>query len=562
VAVSAITPQIDIPRPGERIGFAVLVTNTGKEPAKNLYVSLMVDGDKEAAESQAVDVLAPGKSTTVTLNAKMKEAGLHVITAQVKSDELPGDNRLDQVIHVRDFVQILLVDGAMDPSKGQDPKTAIESSSYFLGHALIPKKDEEKANYVVQVTPISPRQASGESLVDKDLCVMVNVALPSKQLEGTDVLPVAFLDALEKFVREGHGLMIFPGHKVNPTEYNAQLYEKHRLLPFPFKDGFVPIKDEREGKPKTALHFNKETAILPAYQPFREDKMYQLADAEIWQALTVDESVAKKKMPPAKTEPGEKDKAEDKNPQKEKAGAETASVALRYDDGNAAIITNKVDAGEVILFTAAPHTGWDPLQRDPTFKTLPLHPSFIPLMRVTLNHLLHQQSQEHNLIAGSPLNWFAPAKDAKKSFILLGPDGKKRQLGSPVPVKDRSIIKLENLPHAGVYALVAQEQGAKQADMLNDPVLIDDLRHGKVRVGLPFAVAPDLRESDNLEALTNEQIDSKLGFPVIHTIAGTDPAQFAGLDRTNREWTIWLLVLVLCVAVCESLLAWFCGRPI
>ena len=92
--------------------------------------------------------------------------------------------------------------------------------------------------------------------------------------------------------------------------------------------------------------------------------------------------------------------------------------------------------------------------------------------------------------------------------------------------------------------------------------MLEELRQGKVKIGIPFAVTPDLRESENLESLTDEQIDAKLGFQVVHAVAGNDPAQFTGLDRTNREWTIWVLMLVLAVAVGEALLAWYCGRPI
>jgi hypothetical protein len=34
----------------------------------------------------------------------------------------------------------------------------------------------------------------------------------------------------------------------------------------------------------------------------------------------------------------------------------------------------------------------------------------------------------------------------------------------------------------------------------------------------------------------------------------------AETERTNQEWTLWLLAAVLLLAVCESVLAWFCGR--
>jgi hypothetical protein len=556
VAVIAITPQFQVPRPGERVGFGVLIANTGKEPAKNLNVTLLVDGDKESAETATIDLLDPGKTTTVTLNAKMQDAGLHVVTATVGSDELTEDNRMDQVIQVRDYVRILMIDGAFDPSKGQDPATGKKSASYYLGHALLPILEEARPTYVLQVETISPREAAADRLVDKDLCILVNVAMPGKdKAPGAETLSAEFLHTLDQFVREGRSLLIFPGHKVKPAEYNAALFEQYQLLPF-------SITGERlDPKKDSPLHFNKDSAALAAYKRFRDDRLFQLVDAEIWQALGVEEFAAKKKKP-APARPAEPENPESKKAPPTAIDGATATVALRYEDGSAAIISNKVDAGEVILFTAAVHPSWDPAEPYDTLAPLAKHPTFVPLIRSTIFHLLQQQTQDYNVVAGNPLTWFASSKESHKNFVLLQPDGNKRQLGSPVPDKDRFIIKLENLPLAGVHALVTLDDEGKIAEKLNDPVLVDELRHGKVTLGRPVAVTPDLRESENLEALTDEQIDSKLGFPVVHVIAGSNPQQYAGLDRTNREWTLWFLLLVLGIAVCESALAWFCGRPI
>ncbi|HYV34997.1 MAG TPA: hypothetical protein VE988_04780, partial [Gemmataceae bacterium] len=76
----------------------------------------------------------------------------------------------------------------------------------------------------------------------------------------------------------------------------------------------------------------------------------------------------------------------------------------------------------------------------------------------------------------------------------------------------------------------------------------------------PFAVAPDLRESANLDLLKDDEIDRQLGFTPVHvTVKEEQPAVFAS-ERTNREWTSTILWLVLALAVGESMLAWFCGR--
>src|SRR5262249_38844857 len=126
VAVVGIAPQSGIPRPGERVGFAVLVRNTGAAAVKNLTVSLGVDDaprPQEGSEAQArprpqarhaVAATTPGEARAVTLTAKLEKAGLRVLTASVKQDDLEADNHFYQVIQVRDQVRVLVVDGGRD----------------------------------------------------------------------------------------------------------------------------------------------------------------------------------------------------------------------------------------------------------------------------------------------------------------------------------------------------------------------------------------------------------------------------------------------------------------
>ena len=110
-AIVGITPQSGVPRPGERSGFAVLVRNTGSEPVKNLSVSLSADDNHKLMETQAVPVLQPGETRAVTLTALLEKAGLRVLTARIDHDDLPGDNRFDQVIQVAQRINVLVIDG-------------------------------------------------------------------------------------------------------------------------------------------------------------------------------------------------------------------------------------------------------------------------------------------------------------------------------------------------------------------------------------------------------------------------------------------------------------------
>jgi len=78
--------------------------------------------------------------------------------------------------------------------------------------------------------------------------------------------------------------------------------------------------------------------------------------------------------------------------------------------------------------------------------------------------------------------------------------------------------------------------------------------------GVPFAVAPDPRETEDLETLTDAQIDERLQVKVRHYTAGDDLSLFSGAERLTREWTLWVLLAVLLLVLFETALAWYCGR--
>jgi hypothetical protein len=149
-----IAPQTGIPHTGDRVGFAVLVKNTGPETLRDLTVSLTVNRDERQRETQPLARLDPGETRAVSLSGRWSEPGLRTVTARVQSDDLAADDQFDQVVRVRDKVRVLVVDGAPAP---RDPEKA---SSYFLMHALLPVKEADKPRYHVQPRLITPAQAA------------------------------------------------------------------------------------------------------------------------------------------------------------------------------------------------------------------------------------------------------------------------------------------------------------------------------------------------------------------------------------------------------------------
>lgn len=505
-AIVGITPQAGVPRPGERIGFAVLVRNTGSEELEEVSISLTSDTsakgeDKERTETQLITFLKPGETRPVTLTAKFEKAGPRILTARIKSDELPGDNRYDQVIPVRDTVNVLVVNG------GGSDRDVSKSSTFFLNHALLPIKDSERGRYFLQLREVEPRLATRALLAKTDLVFLVNAGVIPEDKRGDgagrrSTLPSDFVHDLSNWVKQGRGLVIIPGDNTQADAYNRVLGD---LLP-------LPIARVREHDIKKPVNLDRGTFTLPAFMKFKEDRYFAgFNDVQAIKTLDLTE------------------------PKTAEGSPSTADVVLRFNNGLPAIARKRVENGEVFLLASA---------ADPAWSDLPLSIEFIPFIQTLFAHLLQEQTQEMNGIAGQAMTWYPNDKELR-NYNLQTPSGEIVRLGIPVVKDKRQILTLPEMANAGIYRLLARTATQEESVAV---------------AGVPLAIVPDLKESENLESLTDEEIDRRLGFRPVHLTAGGDLSGTSNFDRFQQEWTLWFLLAVLALAVCESWLAWMCGR--
>jgi hypothetical protein len=488
VSIVALQPQSGIPHTGERVGFAVLVRNTGIEPVRDLTVTLEVEGQSKERESQAISSLAPGDTTAVTLTAKLDKAGYRTVTATVGPDDLDADNTFTRVLHVREQTRVLVVDGS--PSE-QKPESG---ASFYLMHSLRPVPESAWASYHVQPRLVTPLEASASLLGDMDACILANVPLPSPGENTPGAVSQEFADRLSRFVREGHGLLVFAGPRVSPELYTRVFFDEHALLPFKLVGVEVP---------PGPLHPDPASADASSFlAAFREEPLNRLAQTNVLQWIGVEERDAK-----------------------------DCHVALRYGNGKPAVVTRSVGSGEVVLVTTSADARWT---------DWPLRHTYLPFVHVALSRLLDGPTMAHNRTAGEPLVWRPPPADGDRVYTLVDPENRRSRLGVPSMVDGLPLVTATQTPRAGAWRIVREKDP-------DDP-------------GVLFAVTPDLRESEDLESFTDRQLDERLGFSPIHLTAGDDPGIYAAGERLKREWTTWILLLMIALVAFETVLAWYCGR--
>jgi hypothetical protein len=504
VAVTDITFPGGIPHTGTRMPFTVLLKNTGTKTVSNVAVTLEVDGEKQDIDTAFAPRIEPGTTFPVTLTGKLNTAGARLLTAKIgqrkgeggeatatQPDELPGDNRFDKLIPVRERIRVLLVDGSLETDSQK-------SAAFFFRNALLPTTESARENYFVKVTEVKPDQLSPALLGDTDICVLANVPSASSDRNGIPGLPAEFADRLAEFVKAGGGLIIGTGDFTLPEKYNAVLGTRN-LLPFPLD----AVETAPTEKP---FHPAADSAENPSF-------LSQLRET------------------PLSTSTGFVEVAKVLGT-KEADGGGKGRVLLRLDTNKPLITSKTFGEGEVIVF----HTSLDA-----TWTNWPaIAASYLPIVQKTLSHLTGRATLGTNRVAGEPLQW-TPPKASSKGFELVLPNKTRVQLGAATGGANSVLtVTATDTAAAGEYQMGYEGE--------TNPS------------GPRFAVIPDLRESENLEAMQNGDFDAALGFKPVVVAAGAEAQQTVGNLRSKREWTIYLLILVFAFAALECYWAWYCGR--
>jgi hypothetical protein len=188
-AVTGVKVNNQVFEPGKDISVTATIRNFSEDDVNNGLVSLFVNGERGAQKSYN---LAAGKITDVTLSARVEKPGFSEIRAEIDEDDLKADNsRFASIYLPYEFKVVLL-------GKASDLKfinAAIEAGS-FAGNMQIIRKE------ISQTGSLDFNE--------------VNLVIVSGAGGGD-------LSKLKNYVKQGGGIMLFPGENTTLAEYSTLL---------------------------------------------------------------------------------------------------------------------------------------------------------------------------------------------------------------------------------------------------------------------------------------------------------------------------------------------------
>ena len=225
--------------------------NFGPQEIKDVLVQLSIDGQNK---EQKLATVPPKGETTVSFQTRVGQAGAHTGQVSLKKDGLAGNAVANFTLDAQDKLRVLVVDG--------DPQTSlVQSESFFLSRALNPAGERDSSLFLPTV--IVPDALNAAALDSYQVVVLCNVA----------TLPDGFVGNLLNFVRQGGGLLIFGGDKIQADSYNQKLAQ---VAP-------AELREKKTGPEASGEKIDKLDAAHPALQIFADPILLEsLKSSRVW----------------------------------------------------------------------------------------------------------------------------------------------------------------------------------------------------------------------------------------------------------------------------------------
>jgi hypothetical protein len=396
LSVAKLDPNRQILGVGQQLRVRAGIKNHGENEFRDVRVVFKVDG-KERSVSQTT--LGAREQTQVLFTHTFDTSGSHVIEVLAEGDPLVADNLMMASIPVWDRLPVLLVSGDMNPEPLMGETDFVEIALRPFGNAKVEMAD------LVTTKTVDARELDAKMLSESRVVVLANVA----QLNDVQ------LKALENFVREGGGVLVFPGNRINSGWYNTTLMAGGKgLLPLPVTS---LSGSTNSGTRATIVTQHYEHPALEMFNDPRNGNLSE-ADIRLWYKMREDTS---------------------------RTGDTGVTVLARLDTGDPFLVEKRFGDGRVLSCAVPCDAEWT---------NLPARPFFLPLMQQLVTYLASKVYPPRNVEVGKPLVAFLPPGDAGKKAILTDPEGKAREV--VIATKGtRAIAEFGETQRPGLYVLDA-----------------------------------------------------------------------------------------------------------
>lgn len=412
LGISTLRPSSSSCLVNQTICFDVGVTNYGDGEAQNVPVRLYYEGE-EATSEAVIQSIPAGQTGWATLSSKFHEAGIRTVTAQLPHDHLPADDQRTLALEIWNQTSVLIVE-----EQASRREHGRYEGGVFLKNAFVPVPPNQRGSWPIKTTTVLPSELQTVSLKQYSTVVLNNI----------QALSDAASKALDNYVRDGGGAMVFPGDRTDAAFYNE------KLLFLPAKLG--KVQGGLEGQFFT---FKENDENHPVVLLWKNPAAGSLATAHFYRAF------------------GLELKAADHD-------AKAPVTVMHYANGSPAIVEGTWGKGRVILFSSTADTSWN---------DLPVRPAFVPLVHRILGAVSHPFDKSLNLLAGEPYQKKWGADSQMKSATILKPGEKfGAQQGTTCAAFDvdgAPCITFDNTDLAGTYQVITAENKPESFAVGIDP---------------------------------------------------------------------------------------------
>lgn len=467
-----------------------IVGNYSDTSVENVTLELTVGNLAQPSES--IRELAAGQTASTELEAEFLRSGYEAGRVSLPGDGLLIDDVRYVAAEVASAIRILIVNG--EPSADHH-----DDEIMYLNTALRPAGEVFSGN---ETTIIDEAALEETNLTGYHVVILANVYRISELA----------VESLERFARQGGGVMFFLGDQVDPDLYNSIMYRDG--------EGLLPARLGERLRAAEAKHLVITDRLHPSLRGLsREGDPLGVGLIPFFEYYA---------CTPAESSGDGAAGASQRGP--------AARVLARFDDvaEHPAIVERRFGAGRVLLITTTADKEWH---------FWPDHPTFLPVMTEFVHHIARRSGSGEQRLVGHPIQVPIDPGVYEPDVIVRTPAyPSEREAGvTAKPAGDgRGLAATwEHCAEAGVYQFVLRR------------------REGGETVRL-VAVNVDSRESD-LTVAEESELRKTMGDLPFQYIKGIDQLTGRAGEARTEYWRV-CLVLAAIVLLAEQGLAWLWGR--